>query len=478
MPIRSVPTRRISLAACLVLSFAWCTHVLGQPMAQTAAEPVHACPALSALPAGHDDASLAAWTAHIGACQRNPAYLAALGRLLVQAGRYAEALDHLERALMLDAEHDKEVLVDYATALAGVGDSISALALLDQLLAEPHVPPRLRLALSRERQALLAGQETGWQHSIGLAARFGHDSNPAGAPDLQALSLTVAGQLVTMALDPSYQSRPGLYARADGWLQLRRMRADGSRWDILASAYTRRSASASAGAAQMLGIQTEYRPSPHGATGANPYWGAALGLLQAQAGARDFMFGAHAGWERPWQAPAWGTCQMRAGSELQQRNHQANALLSGRYAGLSANVLCERKSGLQWLASMRVGLDAARHSERPGGDQYQGSLRLALYLPLGSATDNLQRPAQTHGVLLDAESSFYRDATGYSPLLGNNAVRWLRRHSLRLEYQATPVGATKAWQWAFGLEWLHQRSNLPLFRLQSHGAYVALRTRW
>src|SRR4051794_11849889 len=34
-------------------------------------------------------------------CQRNATYLAALGNVLNKKGRYAEASDHLERALML-----------------------------------------------------------------------------------------------------------------------------------------------------------------------------------------------------------------------------------------------------------------------------------------------------------------------------------------------------------------------------------------
>ena len=61
----------------------------------------------------------------------------------IRQARYTEARDHLERAGCSAREH-KETRVDYAIALAGVGDLVSAQAMLDALLDEPDLPPRLR----------------------------------------------------------------------------------------------------------------------------------------------------------------------------------------------------------------------------------------------------------------------------------------------------------------------------------------------
>lgn len=470
MPIRSAQTRRTStrvfLALAALLGMQAAAHAQAVPQPHGAA----ACPALADLPAGTGDAAIAAWMAVHGACQRNPAYLAALGRMLIQAGRYSEASDHLERALMFDPALN-EARVDYAIALAGVGDTASAQALLDALLAEASLPPHLRLALQFQRQALAAPPDAGWQYRMSAAARLGYDSNLGGAPNLGALSITIGGQPVILPLDESYQARAGIYARADWQLEMRRQRADGSRWDVLASVRARRSPSVSGTGTHMAEIQAEYRPAAGGPGVAVPYAGAALGLLQAQAGARYVSLGAMAGWGRQWSAGPLRQCQGRLGGELQQRQHQTNAVLTGHYLGAAASLVCERDNGAQWLASARAGLDAAQHADRPGGNQHQYSLRLAAYLPLAP----WWRSATASGLLLDAEASHYRDATGYSPLLGQGAVRTLQRQTARLEYQFT---LRQAWQWSVGAEWVYQRSSLELFRLQSHGPYIALRTQW
>ena len=78
--------------------------------------------------------------AAVPACQKDAAFLAALGQLLNSQGRYLEATDHLERALMLDPGL-KDAQLSYAIALAGTGDVSSATALLDDLLADPACPP-------------------------------------------------------------------------------------------------------------------------------------------------------------------------------------------------------------------------------------------------------------------------------------------------------------------------------------------------
>lgn len=466
MPIRSAQTRRIEVVLALVVLLG----MQAQAHAQPPSHGTETCPALSTLPAGADAAAIAAWTAVLGACQNDPVYLAALGRRLIQAGRYSEASDHLERSLMFDPVR-KEARVDYAVALAGVGDTASAQAMLDALLAEPELPPRLREVLYTQRQALAGHLDAGWQHRMSASARIGHDSNLGGAPNLGSLSLTIAGQPVILPLDESYQARAGVYARADWQLELRRQRSDGSRWDVLASVRARRSPSASGTGTHMAEIQAEYRPPSGGAEAATPYAGAALGLLQAQAGARYVSLGAMAGLGRQWHAGPLRLCQGRLGGELQQRQHQTNTVLAGHYLGLAASLVCERESGAQWLVSARAGLDAAQHADRPGGNQRQYSLRLAGYLPMAPWW-----PGATHGGwLLDIETSHYRDATGYSPLLGNGTVRTLQRHAARAEYQFT---MNRAWQWSVGAEWVHQRSSLELFRLQSHGPYIALRTQW
>ena len=77
--------------------------------------------------------------AAVPACQKDAPFLATLGQLLNSQGRYLEAADHLERALMLQPSL-KDAQLSYAIALTGSGDVQSAAALLDNLLADPALP--------------------------------------------------------------------------------------------------------------------------------------------------------------------------------------------------------------------------------------------------------------------------------------------------------------------------------------------------
>jgi Flp pilus assembly protein TadD len=74
--------------------------------------------------------------AMVSDCQRSAPFLAQIGRLLIAQGRYADALDHLERAIMFDPDMASAQL-DYAIALAGSGDMLSARQLLDNIIAQP-----------------------------------------------------------------------------------------------------------------------------------------------------------------------------------------------------------------------------------------------------------------------------------------------------------------------------------------------------
>jgi hypothetical protein len=93
-------------------------------------------------------------------CQTDAEFLAQLGFLLNAQGRYTEALDHLERALMLNPGL-KGAQIDYAVALAGIGDYASALTLVQDLLADPALPSGLVPVLQRQIENLSVSMNTG-----------------------------------------------------------------------------------------------------------------------------------------------------------------------------------------------------------------------------------------------------------------------------------------------------------------------------
>ncbi|MBK7509904.1 MAG: tetratricopeptide repeat protein [Comamonadaceae bacterium] len=98
--------------------------------------------------------------AEVAQCQTDAEFLAQLGFLLNAQGRYTEALDHLERALMLNPGL-KGAQIDYAVALAGSGDNATALTLVQNLLADPALPSGLAPVLQRQIETLSASMNPG-----------------------------------------------------------------------------------------------------------------------------------------------------------------------------------------------------------------------------------------------------------------------------------------------------------------------------
>lgn len=439
------------------------------------------CPPLVSLPTELTPQANAVWLDHLSVCQRDTAYLSAFGQRLNQQQRYAEAHDHLERALLLDPNL-KAARIEYAIALAGVGQVSGAEELLLSLLAEPDLPPSLRALLLGRRQRLLVTQSNStarWITRTTAALRVGHDSNLSGAPNLQSLTLTMGNQVVQLPLDASYQARPGTYARADLLFEARHPYALGqphAQWNLAASLRARRTPSTAGGDATLADVvaeYTQYTPATPVATipaaslqahklHTGPWVSAAVGSIHAQAGAaRHQSVGISAGWGGTGYNLLGQQCQLRTGAEWQQRQHLSNPVLSGRYAGLLGVLSCQWHPA-HWLASLRVGTDHEARTNRPGGDQQQASLRLAAWLPVG--------------LLTEAEFSRYHDGAAYSPLLGGGAVRTINRQAWRIQYEWAWTGTSM--QAVAGIEWVRQQSSLDLFRMRSQGPYIGLRGSW
>lgn len=407
-------------------------------------------------------------------CQKDALFLTTLGQKLNGEGRYVEAADHLERALMLDPGL-KDAQLSYAVALTGSGDLLSATALLGQLLGDPALPPALRPLIERQQlalaqamgagdpKALLGAYLGGWQSRFTLAGRMGYDSNLLGSPNLDSLALTLSGQTLVLALDESYLARGGSYGRVDAQIDLQHSAADGTRWDVMASLRSRYSAAVAEAGSNQFDLLLERSQNQPGALGS--YFGATASALDSKAGMHYTAVGLAAG--TVWRANALGGCQVRVGAEWQARNYLTNPVLSGRYGGAVAYWSCAQAPGLQWLVGLKTGRDAAQDAARPGGDQRQTSLRWTGFLPFST-----RRQA---GLLLDLEQSQQTDASGYSPIIDSGSIRSLARRAARMEYQQSFSTAS---QWLLGVERVAQSSSLPLFQQDSWGAYSGFRVSW
>jgi hypothetical protein len=404
---------------------------------------------------------------------------------LNRAGRHAEALDHLERALMLEPALVPAQL-GYLLALAGSGDLDAALAYATQLLDAGSLPPEVAQPLARRvagwQQDLQAPPQVAasrTRYSIGV--RAGHDSNLLGAPNLNSLTLILAGQPVDLPLDDSYRSRPGSYLRFDASVDHTRLLDDlapGLRLDVGALARHRASGQvplSDLGQGQVVAELSQVRRR------AGWYVSGSAAMLESAIGTRYRTLGAGGGAQ--WRLAGLGApCEARTGLEAQQRTLASNPVLSGRYAGVLALLHCEipgvapkaapgaPAAQPAWQLLMIHGTDRPDDPARPGGAQRQSLARLTgLWGPwLGE---------------IDAERRL--DAATYSALLGDD-VREVRRRAARVEWrravrapwEAGPAAAGAGLELRLGVEWSEQRSTIGLFGARSWGPYVALRHTW
>lgn len=433
-------------------------------------------------------------TPYVITCQRVPEWLAQLGALLNKEGRYDEAAEHLERSLML-APDQIQAGLDYAVALAGVGDLLSATQLLGQWLARPDLPDTLRasLAQAQQRYAAAGRANTGWQWRRHAGLRQGRDSNLAGAPGITSLTLTLPTGNITLPVEEASLPRPGTYTRADVRMDLARQWADGQRVEVAAAVLARSAPQAPQTGTTQAELAGEYSRlageigSAGNTTLLQHYMGAAMASLHTRGGTRYSSFHLGTGLQlQDKYMPANGTglpstqglssiCNTRVGAEVQLRNLYSNPVLSGRYAGLAWQWSCNAQpqqvladgAGLafsQWQIGLRAGVDMPTDATRPGGRQQQYSLRAAAHLG----------PRW----YLDAELGHNRDTTAYSAILDNGRVRNTTRLSMRAEYQHPLTGLAPGAVAVLGFEGFRQTANLPLFAIRSSGPYIAIRGQW
>ena len=384
-------------------------------------------------------------------CWSSPDFLAQLGHLLIIQGLYIDALDYLERAVMLDPSL-KSAQVDYALALSGSGDAPSGAAMLKQLLGDPSLPVELAPSLLAAKSIFSDGA---WR-SKGLAGlTLGYDSNLLGAPNLGNLALTVSGQTVVLPLAPGYQAKAGGYSQGDMQYEAQKVDLEGNRYDVYASARQRYVPIDSNGNYTQLNVVGEY--------GRSVGWGQAY----VNASVNSYQSYVESLYSAPGVGfggimPLSGSCTARLGVNGALRRYNTNSILSGNYLGLQSIIGCP--DPVYWQLIAGWGVDNPVNTQRPGGAQRQTTLRALTILPAG--------PGQ---LLLDAQLAYYIDTNGYSNLLESDRLRSISQYSLKGEYQ---YALNRSWQLVGGYNWVNQISTLSLFGFNSSGPYLALRFGW
>ena len=404
----------------------------------------HACPDLSAYYSyGDDPESQAALEAALAPlmneCLRSSEFFALYGAAQMDTGKLAEALEMLERALLLDANNGA-AQIDYAQALYLRGQLFSALDLNAQILQREDMPPNI--------QAMVERRDRQWREQTRDVAVLadvlaGYDDNLNGAPDPSQITLTLSGEPVILTLNPEYQPISGPYMNLRLGTQFRQLGVD-HQHNLSADLRGRASEDTGSDLAQFetryqyTSTQREHAWHLGGAASHLFFGGSALYTAFEVNGRYQFRLG-----ER---------CSQRADAASQYQRYRSQSNLNSIESKLGAGVECSAPlAGRPGQLSLDLSLlnNAALNSGRPGGDRNGWQADLNWQTPL------------LQGVL-SAQLNYtqLKDSQGYSSLLDNGARRWLKRSYALLQYRQLLRPNL-----AFMANFYHQnqRSNIELF---------------
>lgn len=420
--------------------------------------------------------------ARLPACQNNVEWLVLAGQTLMAAQQHLLASDYLERAIMLAPENQGAKL-DYALALAGSEQPDAALSLLSGLQKEPDMPQHLRASIQAlfaklqdaESKAAQAAQKDTQRasHKFYAGLKAGRDSNLLGAPNLSELSLNFSGIPFNLPLDSSYLSQAGNYTRADlGWNYVAPTEG-GHMWQAWAQARDRSSPASADAMLRQGSVGAEFKSSALVAKALNGNSSLQAGLFASAQGialqggsgvrynAQTLSIGVHSNFSVG-NDSGNTKCEAKLGPEWQQRDLVSNPLLSGRYAGIAFQWVCQPGADTVLLAALSSGRDTPNDPARAGGQQNETGARIMAK----------QGPVQ-----MELEADYKRDSTVYSVLLSERP-RKIARVGGRLEWQGELNLEGATYQVQAGYQWSLQKSNLQLFRQQNHGPYMGISKAW
>ena len=373
-------------------------------------------------------------------CLENSEYFALLGAAQLNAGAVADALESLERALLLDPDNGA-AQIDFAQALYLEGELFSALELNARLLQRDDLPANLQPAL-QQRQTDWQAQTR--QHSVQLDLLAGYDTNLNGAPDPSQITLTLSGESVILTLDPQFQPVSGTYVNARLAGRYRQL-APRHQHNWLLDVRGRVSEDASSDLLQADARYAFVRPDR------NHAWQFNGGISHLLFGGKPLFSAVEA--STRYQPRSAARCRPFLAGAAQQQLYHDQAFLNALESKASAGLNCpwEGLNG-RHLISVEAGLlnSHALKNGRPGGDRegWQATLDWQYQMSHGE-----MRTLISHTEL--------DDRAGYSPLLNDGAARWIDRSYVLVQYRR-PLSPKAAL--LLNYYYQDQRSNLQLFQ--------------
>ena len=388
-------------------------------------------------------------------CLLSSEYFALYGAAQLNTDRLSDAMESLERSLLLNPDNGA-ALTDYAEALLLDGQLFAAIEANTALLNREDLPKALISEIGfRQRNWSALTSQTSWQ----LDLLGGFDDNLNGAPDDDLVNLTLAGEPILLTLNKEFRAVGGPFLNAQ--LQLRhRLLTPATQHSFLGQIRGRVSENRSSDVVQVAGRYN--RLSAAGFSGRQ--WGGGFSHLLLSG--RPLFTGTDARYRHHFSDSA--RCRPYLGGALQHQIWHEQRRLDGIETKGSLGTSCPLGVGAQRL-NMEASMlhNKALELNRLGGDRtgWQIMAEWQMALPRGLFSAQLNHTQLS-------------DRLGFSPLLENNARRNIQRSSLLLQYRDSVNWLGAGTQLVVNIYHQDQRSNLGLFETEDTALELGLSWRF
>lgn len=380
------------------------------------------------------------------ACLQDAEYFALLGAALMNTGRLPDALEALERALLLQPDFGA-AQVDYAQALYLHGQLFSAIAMNRYLLDRQDMPGELRGALQQRQRNWQAQTRQFYMQADVLA---GYNSNLNGAPTPGEVTLTLSGEDVILALAEDYRPVSGGYAniRLGGrYRQLTPQHQHNALVEVRGRVSENRDS-------DLLQLDTRYafiKP------GADRSWQASGGQSHLFFGGRPLYTATELGgrYMPTSDTPLVANCMSHLTGATQHQLFHNQSRLNAVETKMGAGMICpwNRDGRVHQLGiDLNALINTPLHSARPGGSRQGWQINMEWMLDL---------PGGAGQITAHASHTQMFDDKGYSEFLVDGAQREVRRSYVFLQYRRELAPRTML---LFNVYRQYQSSNLELFR--------------
>jgi len=417
------------------------------------------CPPLGQFQSTEEGAwesTLQSLTGIFDQCLLSSEYFSLLGAAQLKTGRLSDAMESLERALLIDPDNGA-ALIDYSEALLEDGQLFAAIEVNQLLLARSDIPPGLEQQMEyRHREWVALTRQTDWQ----LDLSGGYDSNLNGAPDTETITLTLSGEPIYLLLNENYRAVEGPFFNAR--VAARHSRLSPDHQDTLfGQVRGRLSEDSSSDVTQFAGRYTR-RGSPF------PHAGQLSAGLNHLAFLGSSLFtGTDASYKG--ELAEIGRCSTSLIAALQHQRWHQQRRLDGLEMRAGAETSCRFGSTARQVVTLGAGLlhNIALHDNRLGGnrDGWQASVGWRAAYP--------QR-------FFSAQVSLTRvlDSQGFSSLLQTNARRSVNRGSFLVQYREKLDNFVQGLEFIANFFHQNQKSNLGLFQTTDSSIEVGISWRF